>query len=57
MCTPIISAVPYLFTGLAGCSVDLGNSCGARKLARTPRVIQKKSDYLFLYLKNIFKKF
>jgi hypothetical protein len=29
-------ALPYLSTGLAGCSVDPGNNRGARKLARTP---------------------
>ena len=39
-------AVPYLSTGLAGCSVDPGNSRGARKLARTPRVIKKNKDLL-----------
>ena len=32
----------YLFIGLAGCSVGPGISCGARKLARTPRVTKKK---------------
>jgi len=39
---PVTPAVPYLPTGLAGCSVGPGISCGARKLARTPRVIKKK---------------
>jgi len=34
--------VPYLFIGLTGYSVDSGNSRGARKLVRTPRVIKKK---------------
>jgi len=33
--------MPYLPTGLAGCSVGPGISRGARKLARTPRVIKK----------------
>jgi hypothetical protein len=33
---PVIPAVPYLSTGVAGCSVDPGNNRGARKLARTP---------------------
>jgi len=42
MCTPVTPAVPYLSAGLAGCSVDPGNSHGARKLTRTPRVINKK---------------
>jgi hypothetical protein len=39
---PVIPAVFYMFTGLAGCSVDPGNSRGTRKLTRTPRVIKKK---------------
>jgi hypothetical protein len=39
-------AVPYLFTGLAGYSVDPGNSRGARKLTRTPRIIYKKKNIL-----------
>jgi len=38
----VIPAMPYLSTGLAGYSVDPGNSRGARKLARTPRVIKKR---------------
>jgi len=40
--TPVVF---YIFTGLAGYSVDPVNpriSRGARKLARTPRVIKKK---------------
>ena len=41
----VTPAVPYLPTGLAGYSVGPGISCGARKLARTPRVI-KKNDFL-----------
>jgi hypothetical protein len=32
----------YLFTGLAWYSVGPEISCGARKLARTPRVKKKK---------------
>ena len=39
---PVTPVVLYLPTGLAGCSVDPGISCGGRKLARTPRVIKKK---------------
>jgi len=42
VCTPVIPAVFYLPTRLAGCSVDPGISRGARKLTRTPRVIKKK---------------
>jgi len=43
-CTPVTPAVSYLPTGLAGCSVGPGISCGARKLARTPRVKKKKKE-------------
>ena len=35
-------AVPYMLTGLAGCSVSPMISCGARKLTRTTRVTKKK---------------
>jgi hypothetical protein len=38
----VTPAVSYLPTGLAGCSVGPGISCGARKLTRTPRVTKKK---------------
>jgi hypothetical protein len=37
----VIPAVPYIFTGFAGCSVGPEISCGARKLTRTSRVIKK----------------
>jgi hypothetical protein len=40
----VIPAVPYLSTGLAGCSVSPGISRGARKLARTPRVIKNNNN-------------
>jgi hypothetical protein len=46
MCTSVIFVVPYLSIGLAGCSVDSGNSRGARKLTRTPRVIKKKKSHI-----------
>lgn len=42
VCMPVISAVLYLFTGLAECLVDSGISCRACKLTRTPRDILKK---------------
>jgi hypothetical protein len=42
MCIPVTPAVPYMPTGLAGCSVGPRISRGARKLARTPRVIKNK---------------
>jgi len=48
-CIFIIPAVSYLSTGLAGCSVGSGISCGARKLARTPRVTKKKK-YIYIYI-------
>ena len=38
----VTPTMPYLSTGLAGCLVDPGISCGAYKLTRTPRVIKKK---------------
>ena len=49
---PVTPAVPYLLTGLAGCSVGREISRGARKLTRTPILIKiiiiidmrKKSD-------------
>jgi len=42
----VIPAVSYLPTELAGCSVNPGISCGARKLARTPRIKKKKKTLL-----------
>jgi len=39
----VTPAVSYLPTGLAGCSVDSGISCDARKLAQTLRVTKKKT--------------
>jgi hypothetical protein len=44
MCTPVTPAVPYLLLGLQGVQWAVGNSCGARKLARTPHVNQKKNN-------------
>ena len=40
---PVTSAVPYMLTGLAGCSVGRGISRGARKLAWTPTLIKQKN--------------
>jgi len=42
MCTPVTPAVPYLLLGLQDVQRAVGNSRGARKLARTPHVNQKK---------------
>jgi hypothetical protein len=42
MCTPVTPAVPYLLLGLQDVQWAVGNSHGARKLARTPHVNQKK---------------
>jgi hypothetical protein len=39
---PVIPAVPYLLLGLQDVQWAVGNSRGARKLARTPHVNQKK---------------
>jgi len=39
----VTPAVSYLSTGFAGYLVGSGISCGARKLAQTPRVIKKKN--------------
>ena len=41
---PVTSAVSYLFTELAECSVGPGTRCGARKLARTLRIIYIKNN-------------
>ena len=38
MCTPVTPAVPYLLLGLQDVQWAVGNSRGARKLARTPHV-------------------
>jgi len=46
LCTPVTPAVPYMLTGLAGYSVGPEISCGARKLARIPRVKKKKKQSL-----------
>ena len=46
MCTPVTPAVPYLLLGLQDVQWAMGNSRGARKLARTPHVNQKKKDSL-----------
>jgi hypothetical protein len=56
-CMFVILAVFYLFTWLTGCSVNPGISCGARKLARTPRVTKKKlrnCKQPARYLMNLF---
>jgi hypothetical protein len=42
MCTPVIPAVPYLLLGLQDVQWAVGNSRGARKLARTPHVKKEK---------------
>jgi hypothetical protein len=39
---PVTLAVPYLLLGLQDVQWAVGNSRGARKLARTPHVNQKK---------------
>ena len=42
ICMSVTPAVSYLPTRLAGCSVGPEISCGACKLARTPRITKKK---------------
>jgi hypothetical protein len=39
---PVILAVSYMPTGLAGCLVDPGINYGAGKLARIPQIIKIK---------------
>jgi hypothetical protein len=41
----VTPAVPYLLLGLQDVQWAVGNSRGARKLARTPHVNQKKKNY------------
>jgi hypothetical protein len=47
MCTSVTPAVPYLLLGLQDVQWAVGNSRGARKLARTPHVNQKKKKVEF----------
>jgi hypothetical protein len=42
----VTPAVPYLLLGLQGIHWAVGNSRGARKLARTPHVNQKKKSLI-----------
>jgi len=51
-CTPVIPAVPYMPTELAGCSVGPGISRGARKLIRTSWVIKKIYIYIWYRIKQ-----
>jgi hypothetical protein len=44
MCTLVTPAVPYLLLGLQDVQWAVGNSRGARKLARTHHVNQKKEE-------------
>jgi hypothetical protein len=51
MCTPVTPAVPYLLLGLQDVQWTMGNSRGARKLARTPHVKKKmlfKKNHLIM---------
>jgi hypothetical protein len=43
----VTSAVPYIFIGLARCSVGPEISCGARKLPNTPGKKKKKGGIIF----------
>jgi hypothetical protein len=51
MCTLVTPAVPYLLLGLQDVQWAVGNSRGARKLARTPHVNKKKKELLILSMK------
>jgi hypothetical protein len=53
MCTPVTPAVPYLLLGLQDVQWAVRNSRGARKLARTPHVNQKKK----IHIKHPLNKF
>jgi hypothetical protein len=50
---PVTPAVPYLLLGLQDVQWAVGNSRGARKLARTPHVNQKKKRMTLLHQENI----
>jgi hypothetical protein len=56
MCTPVIPAVPYLLLGLQDVQWAVGNSRGARKLARTPHVNQKKKIIIIIVIVTTFAK-
>jgi hypothetical protein len=51
MYTPVTPAVPYLLLGLQDVQWAVGNSSGARKLARTPHVNQKKKTKKIMIIK------
>jgi hypothetical protein len=58
LCMSVIPVVLYMLTGLAGCSVGSGISCGACKLARTPRIIYiKKEAGTCTYVKQASKNY
>jgi len=48
MCTPVTPAVPYLLLGLQDVQWAVGNSRGARKLARTPHMNKKKIIFVIM---------
>jgi hypothetical protein len=50
MCTPVTPAVPYLLLGLQDVQWAVGNSRGARKLARTPHINQKKKIIIIIII-------
>jgi hypothetical protein len=53
MCTYVTPAVPYLLLGLQDAQWAVRNSRGARKLARTPHVNQKKKKSLVTKIKML----
>jgi hypothetical protein len=50
---PVILTVPYLFIGLAGCSVDPKINRDARKLVRTAEIIKKKKKILWSLTRSV----
>jgi hypothetical protein len=58
MCTPVTPAVPYLLLGLQDVQWAVGNSRGARKLARTPHMNlkKKKKSYFYRATRKLFTK-
>ena len=55
MCTPVTLAVPYLLLGLQDVQRAVGTSRGARKLARTPHLNQKKKKQKTLTTVNFLR--
>ena len=46
-------SVPYLLLGLQDVQWTVGNSRGARKLARTPHVNNNNKKYIYIYINTM----